>query len=503
MNKTNIVWFRNDLRVHDNEALSRAAETGEKIVPVYILDPRQLGTTRLGFPRMERFRAEFLVEGLADLRERMRKLGGDLLIRRGKSEAVLRELAQEVNAGAVYFHSEYATEEVHVEEVVVEMLGREGLEACPFQGTSLYHPEDLLQPPQKTPDVFSQFRKKVEKYSQVRELFASPTEIRLPEGLDPGAMPVPEELQGSFAEASNTAGFSPATIEEPAQAETVPNNAPSSPKGVLNFQGGETAALARLEAYCGFAGPLKTYKETRNGMLGADYSSKFSPWLAQGSLSPRMVYWKIKAYEEAVVANQSTYWLIFELLWRDFFRYWAAKHQHRIFQFAGISTPNYQSHPDEAARFERWKTGTTGIPFVDANMRELNATGFMSNRGRQNVASFLIHDLQVNWLWGAEYFESLLVDYDVYSNYGNWTYLAGVGADPRPNRYFNILRQAERYDENGDYVRHWIPELSYVPADKIQTTFWLSEEELDAYSASEYPRPMFIPKAWNSYSKQS
>ncbi len=472
MSKTTIVWFRNDLRVHDHEALSRAAETGCAMVPIYIFDPQQISSTHFGFPKMEYFRASFLLEGLADLRDRLRSLGGDLIIRWGKPEQVMRKLIREVNAGVVYFHSEYAPEEQNTEQKVLRVFAREELKFYPLEGSSLYHPDNLPHIPKETPDVFSQFRKKVEKYSHVRKLLATPTEIRLPKGLESGQIPTSQQLRDGITRIS------------------------TSKNGVLNFHGGETAALERLENYCGTLGPLKTYKETRNGLLGADYSSKLSPWLAQGSLSPRMVYWKVKAYEEAVIKNQSTYWLIFELLWRDYFRFWSVKHQNRIFQFSGVSTPTYKVHPDELSRFERWKTGTTGIPFVDANMRELNQTGFMSNRGRQNVASFLIHDLQINWLRGAEYFESLLIDYDVYSNYGNWTYLAGVGADPQPKRHFHILKQAKRYDPEGEYVRYWLPELSEVPSRYIHTVFWLPEENLNTFHASHYPRPIHIPSSW-------
>ena len=188
-------------------------------------------------------------------------------------------------------------------------------------------------------------------------------------------------------------------------------------------------------------------------MLGVDYSSKLSAWLANGSISARQIYWEVKRYEQEIEKNQSTYWLIFELLWRDYFKYIALKHQNKIFQIGGIFNREYHWETDLKS-FERWIDGKTGEPFVNANMLELKKTGWMSNRGRQNVASFFSKNLLMDWRMGAAYFESLLIDYDVHSNYGNWAYVSGVGNDPR-DRKFNISFQAERYDSSGKFQRLW------------------------------------------------
>jgi len=200
---------------------------------------------------------------------------------------------------------------------------------------------------------------------------------------------------------------------------------------------------------------IATYKETRNGLIGADYSSKFSPWLANGSLSPRLIYQEVKEFERQVTANDSTYWLVFELLWRDYFRFVAKKYGNRIFYQKGIRNKAVH-YKNGLLVFEKWRTGNTGNDFVDANMRELLHTGFMSNRGRQNVASFLCKDLNIDWRWGAAWFESQLIDYDVASNWGNWMYVAGVGNDPRQDRYFNLERQASMYDPNYEYRKLWL-----------------------------------------------
>ena len=260
-------------------------------------------------------------------------------------------------------------------------------------------------------------------------------------------------------------------------------------------KGGEQEALKRLESYSFESNALQEYKESRNGLLGEDYSSKLSLWLWNGCLSPRMIYWKVMQYEKEVKRNQSTYWLIFELIWRDYFKYIALKHGNRIFQLNGIGRSARQWEVD-FERFEKWAKGETGIPFIDANMKELNKTGFMSNRGRQNVASFLSKELQLDWRMGAEYFESMLIDYDVASNYGNWMYVSGVGNDPR-DRYFNIISQAKRYDAKGNFVKHWLTELDDLDSTLIHHP-WTANEQLFPHKVS-YPKPMVEPEYWKKY----
>ncbi|MEL6987081.1 MAG: DASH family cryptochrome, partial [Bacteroidota bacterium] len=263
----------------------------------------------------------------------------------------------------------------------------------------------------------------------------------------------------------------------------------------MQFAGGETNGIERLNHYIWETKKVKDYKQTRNELIGADYSTKFSPWLAQGCLSPKLIYHEVKKYEQEFSANDSTYWVFFELLWRDFFRLIGKKYENKIFQKGGIINRINLDATEDDKLFEAWSQGNTGVPFIDANMRELNRTGFMSNRGRQNVASFLIHQLGLNWQMGAYYFESLLLDYDPCSNYGNWNYLAGVGTDPREDRVFNTLSQAKRYDPHGTYVKHWIPELANLPDHLIHQPHLMSEVEQLQYQVKlgeDYPKPFFV-----------
>ena len=204
-------------------------------------------------------------------------------------------------------------------------------------------------------------------------------------------------------------------------------------------------------------------------------------------------------FEREHGGNESTYWVIFELLWRDFFRLMGKKYGNKIFFKEGPMGEIDPKWRNDDRLFEIWADGKTGIPFIDANMHELNSTGFMSNRGRQNVASFLVKDLHVNWQMGAEYFESVLIDYDPCSNWGNWNYVAGVGSDPRENRYFNILRQAKMYDLHGDYVKLWCPELKNIPQDKVHQPDSLSFAEQEKYAVkigAHYPKAMINTRKW-------
>jgi deoxyribodipyrimidine photo-lyase len=224
-------------------------------------------------------------------------------------------------------------------------------------------------------------------------------------------------------------------------------------------------------------------------LIGTDYSSRFSAYLSAGCLSPKLIYREIKKYEEKRSRNKSSYWLFFELMWRDYFRFVAKKYGDKIFRPGGLNGVEPDLRDDEEL-FSKWRRAETGVPFIDANMREINETGYMSNRGRQNVASFLINDLKVNWLWGAQYFESLLVDYDPCSNYGNWNYLAGVGTDPRENRYFKILSQAKRYDSAGDYVRQWIPELKNIDGSEVHWPHAIENQGLLSKIPKIYKNPI-------------
>lgn len=470
-----IIWFRQDLRLHDNEAMHDALRHDEQALPIYVFDERSFkGKTKFGFPKTGKYRAKFIIESVQDLRNSLRAIGSDLIVRIGKPEEEVYQLATEAKASWVFCNRERTQEEIEVQDRLEEKLWTVGQELRYSRGKMLYYTQDLPFPISHTPDIFTTFRKEVERIVPLRAPLATFEKLKpIPRQIEIGEMPTLADF-----------GWEEFETEE---------------KSVLAFKGGETEALKRLHHYLWDSHAIKEYKETRNGLIGADYSSKFSPWLAQGCLSPKMIYRELKKYEAEHGSNKSTYWLYFELLWRDFFRLMGKKYGNAIFQSSGTKGQADPNLDIDSERFSKWAEGITGIPFIDANMRELNRTGFMSNRGRQNVASFLVKDLNINWLMGAEYFESLLIDYDPCSNYGNWNYIAGVGSDPRENRYFNILMQAKRYDTQGEYVKQWLPEMNAIPSDKIHRPDLLNEEEQGKYQVvlgKDYPNAIVDIAKW-------
>lgn len=415
-----VVWFRNDLRLRDNPVLEEALRMADEVIPFYCFDAHFYEDTYLSFPRTGSFRAQFLRESVAALQESLQARDSDLYIHYGTPAEGLQALARQYDFQAIYT----AREETREEREREDRVSAQGWAIMRIFQHELYRAEDLpFDREESMPGVYTAFRKKVEKYADIRPEIPAPAEI-----------PTPDDLPKTQLPSMAALGLPTATPDR---------------RGVLAFEGGEDAAWHRLQHFFWHTEALSSYKQTRNGLLGAGYSSKFSPWLAAGCISPVSIYWQIHAYEQQVVKNQSTYWLYFELMWRDFFRHLAGVHGDAFFRMSR----QWQPAVDE--RFENWRTGGTGQDFVDANMRELLYTGYMSNRGRQNVASYLVRELEQPWYAGALWFESQLTDHDVCSNYGNWTYVAGVGNDPRKNRWFNVALQAQRYDGDGSYRGHW------------------------------------------------
>lgn len=429
MIKNALVWFKTDLRIEDNETLLKAISQSEKIIPIYCFDEAHFETTPYGFKKTGPFRAQFLLESLQDLDVNLRKLGSGLRIVFGKPEIEIPKLVLEYKAQKVFSKREVAIEEIQTEKEVRTELFKLRCELETFSTSTLYHAEDLPFSIKDIPDVFTNFRKKTEKDSEIRNPFDAPSKINSPE-ISPLELPTLEAL-----------GLTKTAIDS---------------RAVLQFKGGESEAIQRLKHYFFETQYLSSYKETRNGMVGTNYSSKFSAWLALGCITPRFIYAEIKKYEKQFGANDSTYWLVFELLWRDFFRFMFKKYQTKFFLYEGIKTEKVNSKSLNEKLLSQWINGTTPSDFINANMLELQQTGFMSNRGRQNVASYFCNEMNMDWRIGAAYFEEQLIDYDVCSNWGNWAYLAGVGNDPRGHRYFNIEKQANDYDKNKSYRKLWL-----------------------------------------------
>ena len=435
---TVLYWLRNDLRLHDNEVLAALPPTATALLPVYCFDPVALGPDAyLGLPRLGPHRLGFLLDTLADLRTRYAALGSDIHFVVGRPEEALPALARQLGAQAVYTSTEHTTEEEEAEDALTDALGP-NIPLRRFETLTLLHPADLSINVRNLPFSFSKFRFDVASRTPTRPPLPAPTRLpALPAGLVPAPLPTPAALL--------------AALGLPAAA--VPARDPRSALPALG--GGETTGLARLHDYAVARHLIGRYDDTRNQLLGEAFSTKFSPWLANGSLSARQVWAAIDDYD-ATHGDRSkgALQLRLELLWRDYFRLLAQKAGPDFFRWRGLREQQPKpTRPDRAA-FDTWAAGRTGNAFVDANMRELAATGFMSNRGRQNVASYLIHDLHQDWRWGAAYFEHQLIDHDAASNWGNWKYIAGTGTDVRDTA-FDVPQQAKRYDPQGRYARTW------------------------------------------------
>lgn len=464
-----LLWFKQDLRLDDHPAL-QAAETADELLAVYVLDPQLLEPSALGPRHLGVHRARFLLESLATLDHGLRQLGSRLLVLQGQAEQLIPELVQRLQFDEVLTLEEIAPDERQLVHRVRQQLGQVSLRELP--GNHLLSREQLPCLVAQLPSMFSQFR----------QLLAERVLVFQPR-------PLPARL--SAPPLGSAELFSPLpTLSQLGLGEPLPVTNSAFP-----FSGGESAAQARLRDYLWGSQNVRTYQETRNGLIGSEYSSKLSPWLANGCLSPRRVMAELRRHESRYGRNESTLALTDELYWREFFRWTLVRHGSALFQAGGLKA-TAQAPQQVDQRYQQWCQGRTGMPLVDANMRELAATGFMSNRGRQIVASYLINDLQQDWRHGAAWFEEHLLDYDPASNWGNWAYLAGVGSDPRRQRLFNALRQARQYDPQADYVSLWLPELRSVPQHLRHTPFLLSGLQLDAL---RYPRLEQVPDSWKPY----
>ncbi|ABU74580.1 FAD-binding protein [Vibrio campbellii ATCC BAA-1116] len=434
LNKTiGLYWFTNDLRMHDNPLLARASEEVDALIFVYCYP--KLSPFLAHFAQESMFgsaKQQFLDESLHCVNLTLNAFDQRLQVVDLHPYQAIKHAVEKLCVTHLYCDTFPGSEERDVVDHIRQEL--EHLTICQQEVRSLLTVEDLPFALEDLPDTFTKFRKKAENVS-LEEPFATVTALPpTPSGL---ALPTLRLIRDV--------------------------------KPCL-FTGGEQAGLEHARRY--FSSTLASeYKQTRNGLDGMDYSTKFSPWLAHGCLSPKTIYAMLKRYERLKGANESTYWIYFELLWREYFYWYARRHKRQLFRFGGIQNQapltSFYAH-----RFQQWKKGETPFPIVNACMHQLNETGYMSNRGRQLVASCLVHELGLDWRYGAAYFESQLVDYDVASNWGNWQYLAGVGADPRGSRQFNLEKQTEIYDPHMEFIDRWQGRCAGANLDSVDMVDW-------------------------------
>lgn len=417
-----IWWLRRDLRLSDNVALAQALAAGAAVVPVFVLDSRLLAGAAPA-------RRAFLFDALADLDARLRKRGSYLVVRRGNPAQELPALAREAGAGAVYFHRDLTPYARRRDVAVERALAVAGIDVRSFSDGYLAAPEDVVKADGMPYTVYTPYRRRFEQVVPLPETYTTGRPLHTPPGL--------------------------ASYDWRALAP-----APVAPRP----RGGETAGLARAKTFLQGDG-LPRYAETRD-ILAADATSHLSADLHFGTVSVRALVRDARAAraEAPPAARRSIDVWLGELIWREFYAQvlWHFPHAARGAFRRAYDALRWENDPE---RFAAWCAGRTGFPIVDAAMRELNVTGFMHNRARMIVASFLTKDLLIDWRWGERYFLQHLVDGDVANNNGGWQWAAGTGTDAQPFfRIFNPIAQAKRYDPQGEYVRRWVPEVDDADA---------------------------------------
>ena len=420
-----LYWFRNDLRLKDNLSLNFAIQNSNEILFVYIDDISNEKLCSWDFKRTKQHRKSFLYQGLNELNCELGKYGHSLNVYIDDSVSALINLVKKYQIEKIFCESIEAYEELRQ----IKQLKERGIDVFPLWQSSLFMKEQVPFSIEELPDVFTEFRKAIElrdikpnKPSNLSEKILSIKSINDNQLID---------LDKNIKDYSKS----------------------SFPISLKNFMGGEKSGSNYLKGYFESDNP-KTYKKTRNELMGKNFSTKFSPWLSFGFISARQIYFFLKEYENNIIKNESTYWIFFELLWRDYFRFIMIKYGNKLFHKSGLNNVKKNiSHNVEY--FKSWAEGRTDSDFINAGMIELKETGFLSNRMRQIVSSYLINELRCDWRSGAAWFESQLIDYDVYSNQGNWAYIAGCGTDPRSGRFFNIEKQKKSYDPNSIYQNLW------------------------------------------------
>lgn len=430
-----LVWLGDDLRTADQKLLWSAREQVDELLFVVCHSVAGAAPVPYQLACPSKRRQDFLHQGLDDLARSLASFGQVLYISDQNAMTTLSVLLNELPISHVYrnhhagWYERQTLTNLQTDFSDVTFVIEYGL--------SLFNEQQLPFALTDLPTSFSKFRKQVED------------------------QPLPPLYPDITA-------LPPSVLLDLPHIDVWPVPTQTTETGA--FTGGELAGLTHLSDY--FATDLPAhYKQVRNALDGWENSTKFSPWLAQGSVSPRQIKTCLDAYEQDHGANESTYWIYFELLWREYFHWYATLHGKHLFLRDGLTTAG-KVGSYYAERFKKWCQGNTPYPIVNACMKQLNQTGYMSNRGRQLAASCLIYDLGIDWRYGAAYFESQLIDYDVGSNWGNWQYIAGVGADPRGGRHFNLEKQTQQYDPEQHFIEKWGGHQYDTQLDSVDAADW-------------------------------
>jgi deoxyribodipyrimidine photo-lyase len=446
-----IVWFRRDLRLADNAALLAAIQQGD-VIPAFVIDRVVLKSDRVGSKRVA-----WLAANLRELDRSLRERGTQLIVRRGEPATELINLARETQATNVFFNLDLTPYARRRDQRVALELEKNGVTVESFDDMTVHHPEEVVTLIGRPYQVFTAFKK---------------AWLALPKPAADEVEALPEQMPLTV-EVSSLALDSDADLELPAA--------------------GESAALDRLNDF--LEETIYGYGTGRN-LLDQAATSFLSPYLRFGALSIQQAYWGAMAAIDLASSKEARAsaeaWLN-ELIWREFYMALLYHFPHTIEQPLREQFANFEWLDDEES-FHAWCEGRTGYPVVDAAMRMLNATGWMHNRARMIVASFLTKDLLINWRKGERYFMQQLIDGDSASNVGGWQWSAGVGADAQPFfRVFNPTLQGQRFDPEGVFVKQWLPELRGVPIEYVHEPWKLSANDQRKYGViigRDYPAPI-------------
>ncbi|KAI1079584.1 cryptochrome [Whalleya microplaca] len=526
-----IYLVRRDLRVSDNPILHHLASTPDHgfthVLPLFVVLPHQMEVSGFlkegnkspfpearsavgGYWRCGPHRAKFIAQSIWNLKDNLEKLGNGLTIRIGKYDQVLTKIVdglrqKDLDVGGVWTIGEEGTEERQDEKAVSEACSSLKIDFKLWVDEKYFVDDrDLkIETAQDLPDIFTTYRKMMEPLREKpRATFPTPSKDTLPQPVEESDIPIQEE---PFEIPSSYEDFAEAFVRPLEDALAKAPQFPEGAKSAHPFRGGEDSARSRLD-YLIKSGCVNAYKDSRNGLLGTDFSTKLSAFLAQGCITGRQIHERLLGFEdgkEEIFAevqgygegeNEGTKAIRFELLWRDYMRLCTRKFGAKLFRRSGFrddhsnkwkspkkdeTEDDQNKSPDGITKLlQRLFEGTTGMGLIDASQRELLHTGYTSNRARQNVASFFAKHLEIDWRYGAEWYEMLLIDYDVSSNWANWQYVSGVGNDPRGEaRIFNPVKQAFDYDKDGEYVRCWVPEVRKL--EKLENVFqaWTTPKE--------------------------
>lgn len=449
-----LLWHRRDLRLGDNTALHGAAQRSPQVVPVFVFDPQLLQRADMAPARVA-----FLLQALQELQERYAQMGIPLLWRRGDPAVELRQLAAELGAQAVFWNEDLDPWARQQESRVRASLAEAGIPSFSYQDMLLHGPGEVLTQAGEPYSVFTPFWRR---WSSLPK---------------PDPFPIPKSLQSVSS----------------LKAQPLPSLADL---GFVCGQripaAGESVAQRLLEDFCQ---GLRIFEYERARDFPAEQgTSLLSPHLCWGTIGIRRVWQatcEVEAEARSEEAESSLRTWRQELCWREFYKHVLAHWPHvesGAYQgaFDALEWDNRQDW------FQAWCAGQTGYPIVDAAMRQLNETGWMHNRCRMIVASFLTKDLLIDWRWGERYFMQKLVDGDLAANNGGWQWSAGVGTDPRPLRIFNPATQAARYDPEGEYIRRYLPELAGLDTPAL---LWVGNDPKGSWALQErrrcgYPDPI-------------